>query len=69
MRTNGNAESCGRCSMSTVVDATETDGDPFEGERIEIDDDSLRRVSPGAWLEGVAGWLDRAARTFIYGDR
>ncbi|SDX73399.1 hypothetical protein [Halobellus clavatus] len=70
MRTNGNTESCGRCSMSTVVEATDVDGDgPFDGERIEVDDDALRRISPGAWLGGLASRLDRAATSFIYGDR
>jgi hypothetical protein len=56
--------------MSTVVEATDVDGDgPFDGERIEVDDDALRRISPGAWLGGLASRLDRAATSFIYGDR
>lgn len=70
MRTNGNSESCGRCSMSTVVDATEVDRDgPFDGEHIEVDDDTLRRVSPAAWLGGLVGRLDEAATRFVHGDR
>ncbi|MFB6250299.1 MAG: hypothetical protein ABEI27_01200 [Halobellus sp.] len=56
--------------MSTVVEATDVDGeDPFEGERIEVDDDALRQVSPGAWLGGLASRLDDVATSFIYGDR
>ncbi|WP_435196630.1 hypothetical protein [Natronomonas sp. EA1] len=61
-------EACGRCAMSTVVDAaTEGERDPFGEERIEIDDDELRRLSPGAWFSGVKTRLDDAATRFIYG--
>ncbi|WP_311170206.1 hypothetical protein [Halobellus ordinarius] len=70
MRTNSNTESCGRCSMSTVVEAADVEGEgPFDGERIEVDDDTLRQVSPGAWLSGVVGRLDRFATRFIHGNR
>ncbi|AUX10782.1 hypothetical protein AArcSl_3176 [Halalkaliarchaeum desulfuricum] len=43
-------EACGRCSVSTVVDASDAeDGDtggrnPFDGSRIELDEDELRSV-------------------------
>lgn len=44
-------ESCGRCSVTTVLDATETADDadggsnnPFDGERIEIDESEMRSV-------------------------
>jgi len=68
MRTNDNAESCGRCAMSTVVDATDSDREgPFDGDRIEVEDESLRRVSPSAWLSGAVSRLDRAATEFIHG--
>jgi len=70
MRTNDSAESCGRCSMSTVVDATDSDRDgPFDGDRIEVDDDALRRVSPGAWLGSLVRRLDEAATRFVHGER
>ncbi|MFB6090041.1 MAG: hypothetical protein ABEJ97_03195 [Halobellus sp.] len=68
MRTNDNTESCGRCAMSTVVDTTDPDVEgPFEGDRIEVDEDSLRRASPSAWLSGVVSRLDEAATDFIHG--
>ncbi len=56
--------------MSTVVEAADVEGEgPFDGERIEVDDDTLRQVSPGAWLSGVVGRLDRFATRFIHGNR
>ncbi|USZ71584.1 hypothetical protein [Natronosalvus halobius] len=68
-------ESCGRCAMSTVVDATEADRsdgeraarDPYARGAIEVEESSVRRVSPAAWLEGISTRLDDAARRFIYG--
>ena len=50
-----NTEACGRCSVSTVMDAAESDGEgdgdgaagatnPFDGERIELEEDQLRSV-------------------------
>ncbi|XVH32847.1 hypothetical protein ACNS7O_06585 [Haloferacaceae archaeon DSL9] len=68
-------ESCGRCAMTTVVDAvsgdctdTEQDGrDPFHGSRIEVREADLRRASPGAYLERVTDRLNDAASRFIYG--
>lgn len=60
--------------MTTVVDATEdgeegADRDPFGEERIEIDDDELRRTSPGAWLKGVVSALDDVGSRLTYGRR
>lgn len=48
MGTKGKAEACGRCSMTTVMDVTtgESGHNPFEGDRIEVDEDQMRRVSP-----------------------
>lgn len=69
----GEREACGRCSMSTVVDATETDDeagrDPFGDERIELDDADLRRASPSAWLGSVVSKLDDVATSITYGKR
>ena len=76
-------ESCGRCAMSTVVDAvgggTETaDGDEagddrrasvFGDDRIELSDRELRTTSPAAWLASVVSRLDSAASRFVYGPR
>jgi len=68
MGTNDDTESCGRCAMSTVVDATDPDREgPFDGDRIEVEEDSLRRVSPSAWLSGAVSRLDRVATEFIHG--
>jgi hypothetical protein len=68
-------ETCGRCAMSSVVSVT-TDGkdgegrerqNPFGESRIEVDDDDLRTVSPGAWLSGLKGRLDDLATRLTYG--
>jgi hypothetical protein len=66
-------ETCGRCAMSTVVDAASTNEEssarnPMDGDRIELSNDELRRASPGAWLSGVVSRLDDAAAAFIHGD-
>ncbi|ELZ31110.1 hypothetical protein C474_09754 [Halogeometricum pallidum JCM 14848] len=74
-------ESCGRCAMSTVVDAVgggaETDGDDaderrastFGDDRIELSDRELRATSPAAWLSSAVSRLDDAASRFVYGSR
>lgn len=49
---NKKTESCGRCSVTTVLDsaeATRTDDEaggtnPFDGERIEIEESTIRSV-------------------------
>ncbi|MDS0475823.1 hypothetical protein [Natrinema sp. 1APR25-10V2] len=68
-------ESCGRCSMSTVVDVAssgdddngEERRDPFDEGAIEIDDETLRRVSPAAWAGHVTDRIDDLGRRLIYG--
>lgn len=70
-------EACGRCSVSTVMDATESDGDdagdataenPFDGERIELDEDQLQRVVRHEVLaRRVKDRLDDLATRLIYG--
>jgi len=62
-------EACGRCSMTTVVDAAveEGDHDPFGDERIEVDESEFRRVSPAVWLSGVGRRLNDAVRRLTYG--
>jgi len=55
-------ESCGRCGMSTVVDAADGDGaGPDTDAAIEVADEDARRVSPAAWLGGLRRRLDAAA--------
>ncbi|QLD91203.1 hypothetical protein HWV07_07760 [Natronomonas salina] len=69
-------EACGRCSVSTVVDAAggeeeDDDGDarnPFEGARIEIQEAELRRVvGHEVLVRRVKDRLDDLASRFIYG--
>ena len=71
-------EACGRCSVSTVVEAIgDEDGnrgeherrpDPFEGERIEVSEETMRRVMfPAVWLGRVKTRLDETATRLVYG--
>lgn len=71
-------EACGRCSVSTVLDATESDdGDgpgeptaenPFDGERIELEEDQLQRVVRHEVLaRRVKDRLDDLATRLVYG--
>lgn len=63
-------EACGRCSMTTVVDAAvdeDPERDPFGDERIEVDEDAMTRVNPVAWTRRVTGRLNRAVESFVYG--
>jgi hypothetical protein len=65
-------EACGRCSMTTVVDAVnadEEDGnrDPFGDERIEVEESAIRRVSPVAWMGNVTERLNAAVQRLTYG--
>jgi hypothetical protein len=61
--------------MSSVVD-TAMEGtdeseratrDPFAGDRIEVDEDDLRKVSPSAWLGGLKRRIDDVATRLTYG--
>ncbi|SEA19004.1 hypothetical protein SAMN04488065_2172 [Haloplanus vescus] len=62
------AEACGRCAMSSVVDATvEESNDPYAGDRIEVDDRQLRAVSPAAWVGRLKRRLDEYATRLTYG--
>ncbi|MWV39865.1 hypothetical protein [Natrialba sp. INN-245] len=72
MTDSSEKEACGRCSMSTVVDMATEDGhrsrDPLEGDRIELEEDELRRASPHVVLLGrVKSYLDAFARRLTYG--
>ncbi|QUO48048.1 MULTISPECIES: hypothetical protein [Halorubrum] len=69
-------EACGRCSMSTVVGAVSSDQsseeraerDPFSGERIEVDESSVRRVSPAGYFGDLKARIDAFARRIAYGE-
>jgi len=60
-------ESCGRCGVSSVVDTTDGDADPFGEDRIEVSDAEVRAVSPAAWLGGLKRRVDAAAARLIDG--
>lgn len=68
-------EACGRCSMSVAADLVNGDRDPDEraerdpyGEdRIEVDEDQLRLLSPDGWIAGVSSRLDDAAERLVWG--
>ncbi len=55
--------------MTTVVDAVDGDGsrDPFGDERIEVEESSIRRVSPVAWTRTVTERLNEAVQRLTYG--
>lgn len=61
-------ESCGRCAMSATSELMEESPDPYEGDRIELDEREARAVSPAAWLEGVKERLDSWATRLTYGQ-
>ncbi len=57
--------------MSSVVSITDQEGgsDPFAGDRIEIPEDTMRKVSfLTVWLGRVKTRLDRVATRLTYGD-
>jgi len=65
-------EACGRCSMTTVVDAAQSDGeddrpDPFAEDRIEVSESSIRRVSPVAWTRRATARLNAVVERLTYG--
>lgn len=61
------AEACGRCAMSSVTGAMDEGPDPYDGERIELADAELRRLSPSVWLAGVRRRLDALVTRVTYG--
>jgi len=61
------AESCGRCAMSSTSELIEEPRDPFEGDRIEVDESEARVVSPAAWLAGLKRRIDAWATRITYG--
>ncbi|MCG1002771.1 MULTISPECIES: hypothetical protein [Halobacterium] len=66
-------EACGRCSMTTVVDAVDANSDegmadPFDGERIEVEESDVRRVSPVAWMQNATARLNAAVQRLTYGQ-
>jgi len=66
-KTENNKEACGRCAMSSVAGVMEEDHDPFEDERIEVDESEIRKVSPGVVLGPIKRRLDEIATKLTYG--
>ncbi|MFC4249666.1 hypothetical protein ACFOZ7_22485 [Natribaculum luteum] len=66
-------EACGRCSVTTVVDAVDEGDDeggrnPFDGERIELRDETMRRTAfVAVWLGRLKRRLDETVFSLVYG--
>lgn len=62
-------EACGRCGVSSVVDATDDGGgDPFGDERIEVDEREARAaMRPQVTVERLKRRLDELATRLTYG--
>jgi len=69
MGNENSTEACGRCAMTTVVDAVDADEDrdPFGDERIEVDESEMTRVNPVAWTRRVTDRLNATVEQFVYG--
>lgn len=53
--------------MSATSDLLDEIDDPYGEERIEVDADEVRTISPAAYLEGVKERLDDWATRVTYG--
>ena len=53
--------------MSSTSELIEEPRDPFEGDRIEVDESEARVVSPAAWLAGLKRRIDAWATRITYG--
>jgi hypothetical protein len=61
-------EACGRCSISTVIDANDGERDVLGEERIEVNEHEIRRLSAHHVAAGRAkDWLDDLGQRLIYG--
>lgn len=65
-RGEDDTETCGRCAMSSVSGVMGAEHDPFEGERIEVEAEELRRVSPGVVLGRVKHRIDSLVARLTY---
>jgi len=69
------SEACGRCSVSTAVDVAHTDEkeqpeQPFEGDRIEIEESTMRSVVRHEVFVGrVKDRLNQFAERVVFGRR
>ena len=53
--------------MSSVSGVLEEEHDPFEGERIEVDESEVRKVSPSVLLGRASERLNGLVSKFTYG--
>jgi hypothetical protein len=60
-------ELCGRCAMSSVSGVMEEEHDPFDGERIEVEENEIRKVSPSVVLGRMRQRIDSVVTALIYG--
>ena len=61
------SEACGRCAMSSVAEVMDDRHDPFDGERIELEETTLRKVSPGVVVGRVKRRIDDVVRRVTFG--
>ncbi len=64
-------EACGRCGISSVVDAASNgeERDVFGDDRIEVSESEMRAVSKHVeLLAGAKARLNSFAERFVYGD-
>ncbi len=66
-RSEEDTETCGRCAMSSVSGVMEEDHDPFEGERIEVEEDDIRKISPSVLLGRAKHRIDSLVARITYG--
>lgn len=67
MGNSNGKEACGRCASTTLVDATEIEKDPFEGDRIEVEEDELRKAAlPVIFFGRLKRRLDEFAARLVY---
>jgi len=66
-KSDDDRETCGRCAMSSVSGVMDEEHDPFEGERIEVEEDKLRKISPSVLLGRVKHRIDRFVTKLTYG--
>jgi hypothetical protein len=60
-------ELCGRCAMSSVSGVMEEDHDPFDNERIEVEENELRKISPSVLLGRAKHRIDSVVTKITYG--
>jgi hypothetical protein len=67
------AEACGRCAMSSVVDVADSAGDgedrdPFGEQRIEVDEREMRKAAAPVVVAGrIKRKLNEVATRLTYG--